>query len=122
MTDRQRRFVEEYLVDLNADRAARCAGYRGKSAGAGVLRNPEVRRLVDGRIQERAKRVQVRQEEVLGELKKIAMAEASDESGAAVKMGSKLKALELLGRHLGMFEGRGGQVGQTVRIVDDLKS
>lgn len=45
MTPKQRRFIEEYLVDLNAARAAKRAGYRAKwaaSRGYHLLQNPAV--------------------------------------------------------------------------------
>lgn len=61
----------------------------------------------------------ISQEEVLRELGSIAFGEASDASGAAVKVASKLKALELLGKHFGIFEGRPRQESRVV-IVEDL--
>ena len=58
--------------------------------------------------------------EVIRELKLVAMAPASDENGAAVKLGSKLRALELLGKHLGIFEGKNGAGLAKVEIREDL--
>ena len=122
MTCKQLRFVQEYLVDLNGAAAARRAGYStagAKHAAWRLLRIPEVQNLGKEEMGKRTARVQVKQDEVVRELKSIAFAEASDESGAAVKCASKLRALEMLGRHMGMFEGR-PQAVAAVRIVEDV--
>lgn len=60
------------------------------------------------------------QDQVVQELGRVAFGEASDENGARVKMASKLRALELLGKHLGMFEGSGKKKSEPVRIVEDI--
>ena len=57
---------------------------------------------------------------MIRELKAVAMAAASDENGAAVKLGSKLRALELLGKHLGIFEGKNGAGLPRVEIMEDI--
>ena len=64
--------------------------------------------------------IEIKQDEVIRELKLVAMAPASDENGAAVKLGSKLRALELLGKHLGIFEGKNGAGLAKVEIREDL--
>ena len=122
MNRRQELFVQEYLVDLCGAKAARRAGYAQKHArcqGSRLLRDPEIRRAVDAAMEERLARIQVKQEEVISQLKAVAMAQASDENGAAVKLGSKLRALELLGKHLGLFEGKNQKV-EPVRILEDV--
>ena len=151
LNDRQMRFVQEYLIDLNATQAAIRAGYSAKTAyslGQRVLKNDEVQRAIQKAQEKRSQRTRVTQDMVLQELAKIAFAngtefsrvvteqkededgnivpvqvvkhtdtkDLSDASRAAVahikqgKSGTieviahdKLKALELLGRHLGMF-------------------
>ena len=122
MNRRQELFVQEYLVDLCGAKAARRAGYAQKHArcqGSRLLRDPEIRRAVDAAMEERLERIQVKQEEVISQLKAVAMAQASDENGAAVKLGSKLRALELLGKHLGLFEGKNQKV-EPVKILEDV--
>ena len=122
MNRRRELFIQEYLVDLCGARAARRAGYGSKGAAgqaSRLLRDPEIRRAVDAAMEERLERVQVKQEEVLRELRGVAMAQASDENGAKVKLGSKLRALELLGKHLGIFEGKGQKL-KPVEIVEDV--
>lgn len=82
LTNKQQRFVDEYIVDLNATQAAIRAGYSAKTAaqqGERLLRNVEVRRAVDEALEERADRVNVKADDVLRELLRIA---TTDLSGA----------------------------------------
>ena len=75
MTPKQRRFVEEYLVDLNAARAAKRAGYRAKwaaSRGYHLLRSPAVAAAVTKAQARRAARTQVSADRVVTELAKVA--------------------------------------------------
>lgn len=112
LTPKQQRFIEEYLVDLNATQAAVRAGYSEKTAeaiGHENLRKPQIQEKVSAAIRERAERTGITQERVVEELGKVAFQEASDASSSELKYSSKLKALELLGKHLGMFEGKKGQ-------------
>ena len=109
-------------MDLCGAAAARRAGYSGKGAknqAWRLLRDPEIKRAVDAAMEERLERIQVRQDEVIRELKTVAMAQASDESGAQVKLGSKLRALELLGKHLGLFGGKSREM-KPVEILEDV--
>ena len=111
------------MVDLCGAKAARRAGYSQKGAknqAFRLLRDPEIRRAVDTAVEDRLKRIEVKQDEVIRELKAVAMASASDENGAAVKLGSKLRALELLGKHLGIFEGKQASGLARVEILEDV--
>lgn len=138
MTKKQKRFCEEYLIDLNATQAAIRAGYSPDTAGAIGAENltkPEIQRAVAKAMAERSRRTGVNAERVVLELAKIAFVnvgnvidatdatlktDADPEDLAAIqsikvkdmgdmgiereiRMADKLKALELLGRHLGMF-------------------
>lgn len=74
LTAKQERFVEEYLVDLNATQAAIRAGYSKKSAfiiGHENLRKPKVAEAVEKAQSERSKRTQVTQDRVLLELARV---------------------------------------------------
>ena len=142
MTPKQKRFCEEYLVDLNATQAAVRAGYSPSSAasiGSENLIKPEIRAWIDRAMAERSKRTGINADRVLRELGRIAFVNAADvielQSGAVkdhadrddtaaiasvkvritsgenssgiereVKLCDKLRALELCGRHLGMFK------------------
>lgn len=74
LTDKQRRFVDEYLVDLNATQAAIRAGYSQKTAGQTgneYLRKPEIAKAIRAAQERRAKRTEITQDMVLRELAKI---------------------------------------------------
>lgn len=123
MTRRHERFIDEYLIDFNGTAAARRAGYGEKyasSTACRLMKDPEIQKALKEKMAERAEKMQLRQDTVLQELKNVAFADGSDASGAVVKMASKLKALELLGKHLGLFEGVGGKEPEQVKIVEDV--
>lgn len=74
LTDKQRRFVQEYLIDLNATQAAARAGYSEKTAysiGQENLKKPEVLAAIQGAIDERSERTKITQDMVLKELAKL---------------------------------------------------
>lgn len=74
LTDKQRRFVDEYLVDLNATQAAIRAGYSQKTAasiGEENLRKPDIAKAVQEAQAARAKRTEITQDMVIRELAKI---------------------------------------------------
>lgn len=71
MNARKRRFVDEYLVDLNATEAAKRSGYSAKTAysiGQRLLKDVEIAASIAVEQDARAARVQVRADEVLREL------------------------------------------------------
>lgn len=106
LTLKQERFVAEYLVDLNATQAAIRAGYSAKNAdkiGPELLGKTRVSEALQAAIKERSERTRITQEQVIEEIGRVAFAEAADYADAALKYANKLKALELLGKHLGMF-------------------
>lgn len=58
-------------------------------------------------------------DQVVEELGKVAFGPADDSGGSAMKYASKLKALEMLGKHLGLYE-KPPEGDLPVRIVDDI--
>lgn len=81
LTDKQRKFVAEYLVDMNATRAAKDAGYSERTAGQGgdqVLKNIEVRAAIDEAIAKRAAKTEITAERVLQEIKAMAFWDPSE--------------------------------------------
>ena len=123
MTARQERFIREYLVDLCGAKAARRAGYSIKNArsiGCRLLKKDEIQREVARAMELETKDAALRREQVIEELKVVAFAKASDASGAELKVAQKLKALELLGKHLGLFEGIGARQLPKVEIREDI--
>lgn len=154
LTDKQKKFIDEYLVDLNATQAAIRAGYKEKAAyrtGAENLRKPQIQEEIQKRMEDRQKRTEITQDMVLQELAAIAFARATDyvsvrdgmvqvkdtdqlsdsqiaaiagiketQNGIEVKLGSKEKTLELLGRHLGMWNDKLDMAGDMdMKIVVD---
>lgn len=110
MTEKQKVFADEYLIDLNATRAYKVAYPTVKNddtaaqAGSRMLRNVKVAEYIQKRIQERQKRTEITQDKVLNELAAMAFADVAEAVEIRLKPSDKLKALELLGRHLGMFK------------------
>ncbi len=81
MTKKQKRFVEEYLIDLNATQAAIRAGYSPDTAGsigAENLKKPEIKSRIDKAMAERSKRTGINQDRVLQELARIGFARITD--------------------------------------------
>lgn len=109
MTPKQKRFVQEYLVDLNATQAAIRAGYREQNARITASKNlarPDIQAAIAEGMGELARRTEITQGEVLAELKQIALAPASDAKGSDLRYANKIRALELLGKHLGILTDR----------------
>lgn len=141
LTEKQQRFVDEYLIDLNATQAAIRAGYSAKTAreqGSQNLAKLNIQQAISEKMAERSKRTGVNQDRIVLELAKIAFVNAADvidsddatiKAGASaddtaaiqsvkvkviptkegegvereIRLNDKLKALELLGKHLGMW-------------------
>lgn len=81
LNERQQRFVEEYLIDLNATQAAVRAGYSPKGAevtGSQLLRNPKVQAVVEKRMDARSRRTEVTADRLLQELAAIGFADLRD--------------------------------------------
>lgn len=155
MTAKQKRFCEEYLIDLNATQAAIRAGYSpatARSVGNENLTKPDIRARIDTEMAERSRRTGVNSDRVVQELAKIAFVKATDiidpntatirdsateedkaciasvkfksSSGETsdsvereIRMCDKLKALELLGKHLGMFTDKVNVSGNVPVVI-----
>ena len=75
LNDKQQRFVDEYLKDLNATQAAIRAGYSAKTAYAiaeKLLRKAEIQQAVQDAKKARSKRTEITQDRVLQELARLA--------------------------------------------------
>lgn len=107
LTQKQERFVQEYLVDLNATAAAKRAGYSAKNAGKigpELLGKTRISAAIQKAMQARSDRTEVTQDYVINKLKEITDKDASDAQDSDLKYSSKIKALELLGKHLGAWD------------------
>lgn len=115
ITPRQQRFIDEYLIDLNATQAAIRAGYSQRTAysiGEENLKKPEISKAIQAAQAARSARVQVSQDEVLEGIRRNTRA-----SEAAQDYRTALKGYELLGKHLGMFSDKGKQENPGVLVV-----
>ena len=122
LTDKQAAFVAEYLVDLNATQAAIRAGYSARTANeqaARLLVNVSVAAAVAAAQAQRAQRTEIDQDYVLSNLVEVTERcmqkwPVCNSKGEQVQDGDgnniwafnaqgANKALELIGKHLGMF-------------------
>lgn len=126
-TNKHKRFIAEYLIDQNGKQAAIRAGYSPKSAevqASVLLRNPKIKAAIDKKIKKIADRSGISAEWVLKNLKEVAercmqkvpvmrfdkvdkeYVQVEDENGQGVwqfDSSGANKALELIGKNLGMF-------------------
>lgn len=104
LSEKQHRFVEEYLIDLNATQAAIRAGYSAKTAysvGFENLRKPEIQKAIQEQQNKRSKRTEISQDDVIKGLMREATREGEGSSHSA-----RVSAWTALGKHLGMFKER----------------
>jgi phage terminase small subunit len=81
LTDKQEAFCQEYLVDLNATKAAIKAGYSERSASVlavKLMNKPQVQERIQELQQKRAARTEVSADRVVEELKVIAFSKVTD--------------------------------------------
>ena len=108
MTEKQRRFADEYLIDLNATRAYRAVYSSVKKdataaqAASRMLRNVKVSEYIQKQMHERQQRTNISQDRVLDDLAAVAF----ETDREIVSVRERLRALELLGKHLGLFDSR----------------
>lgn len=82
LTEKQKRFCDEYLIDLNATQAAIRAGYSDKTAyrtGADNLRKPQIKAYIDRRMAEKEADLIADQDEVLKYLTSVLRGESLSE-------------------------------------------
>lgn len=123
LTEKQIRFCEEYVVDLNASKAAERAGYSVRSAYSiahELLKKPEILEKISQLKAEISNRTKVDADYVVGHLKEVVErcmqkrpAETyEDEEGNIVVSEYKFdsaganQALYRLGQHIGMFDSK----------------
>src|SRR6056297_478874 len=81
LTDKQKAFCEEYLIDLNATQAAIRAGYSEDSAnniGPENLLKPSIQKEIQKLKDVRSKRTQITADKVLEELARIGYSKITD--------------------------------------------
>ena len=123
LTDKQARFVAEYLVDSNATQAAIRAGYSEKTAhsqGPRLLDNVEVKAALAAKQNRVLEKLELTAEKVLSDIDRIATAAES-----MADFGAALKGRELLGKHLKLFTEKlehSGPNGTALAITIDLSA
>lgn len=138
MTDKQKRFCDEYLIDCNATQAAIRAGYSPKTAysiGEENLKKPELKTYIDERLEQLHSEKIADAQEVLEYLTSVMRGEHTEQvlrlDGDGVQVvdsvqtptRDRLKAAELIGKRYGMFKDAvdlGGAVPVVISGGDDL--
>lgn len=122
LTAKQQRFVDEYLIDLNATQAAIRAGYTAKYANTNaskLLQNTTIRDMIAKRMAEKEAELIASQDEVLRYLTAVMRGESHAEVVVVEGVGEgcseartmqkapdekeRLKAAELLGKRYALF-------------------
>ena len=109
MTEKQIRFCEEYLVDLNATQAAIRAGYSEKRASEQayqLLQKTTVQNYIQQRKADRIGRTEITQDFVLNELKAIASVNATDFARVVEKHATAL----IEGEEVKLYDAEGNPV------------
>jgi len=178
LTNQRKMFIKEYLVDLNATKAAIRAGYSAKTAneiGPNMLTIPEVKEAIQKEMKKREHRTEITADKVLAEYAKVGMSDVTDyltvetervlvdytaegepisevkqfvllkdtdsipkdklaaiseikqakDGSISFKLHDKVRALDSIGKHLGMFidkheiTGAGGGPIETIKALTD---
>ena len=101
LTIKQALFVKEYIIDFNATRAAKAAGYSPKTAfsiGVENLKKPLIIKALQIEQADRAERTEITQDDTLQMVKDIADIDHGDYSKKRTS-----KGIEMLCRCQGMF-------------------
>lgn len=139
MTEKQKRFCDEYLISLNATQAAIKAGYSKKYANTNaskLLQITTINEYIEKRMAEKESALIASQDEVLKYLTSVMRGESQSEIVVVEGIGEgcsearlmdktpdekeRLKAAELLGKRYGLFtEKIEQQVDMDLNIVID---
>lgn len=122
MKDRQRRFADEYLIDLNAEAAAVRAGYSPRYARGNAYKlvaKSGIKEYIEKRMAEKESELIADQNEVLRYLTAVMRGESMSEEIIVEGIGDgrskarklektpsekdRLKAAELIGKRYGLF-------------------
>mgnify|MGYP001562941677 CR=1 FL=1 len=143
LTPKEKRFAEEYLIDLCASAAYRRTGYRSKNPdvdGAKLLVKPSIQEAIQAALAERSKRTEITIDWVVNNLKEVAercmqkvpvmvfdkaektyVQETDPDTGLGVwefNANGANKSLELLGKHIGMFKEQVDNTGEVKIIIE----
>lgn len=136
MREKQKRFIDEYLLDLNGKQAAIRAGYSPGTAAeqaSRLLSKDYIQQAIDDRIEELRTEKTAEAQEILEHLTSVMRGEQKQEVLCFTEKGKqkivdidvpakeRLKAAELLGKRYGLFSDNMNITGGVpVVIIDDL--
>ena len=146
LNDRQKRFVDEYIIDMNATQAAIRAGYSERTArsqGQRLLTNVDIKKMLKERMDEKEKDLIATQDEILKTLTRQSRREEKDYQVVVLKDRSvidgvveetervevvevptrnsdSIKATELLGKRYGMWTDRQEMELKLPMFIDDV--
>jgi len=150
LNNRQRAFVDEYIIDMNATQAAIRAGYSEKTArsqGQRLLTHVDISKAISERMKQKTEELIMKQDEILVLLSEQARREAIDHQVVSVEKASydehgnylgiektaeivetptqnkdAIRALELLGKRYGMWTDKQEiEHSGAVMFVDDIE-
>lgn len=133
ISDKQERFCQEYLIDLNATQAAIRAGYSEKTAGSqshDLLKKPEIDARIEQLKADRSHRTKVDADWLLSRLAAEADADVADlydEHGnllpvkewPAIWRKGLVQSIDI--ETLSNDEGEGGVIVKKIRVSDRVK-
>ncbi len=136
MTNKQKRFADEYLIDCNATQAAIRAGYSEKAArvtATRMLTNANIKAYIDKQLEQLHNKSIATAEEVMEYLSAVLRGQSTSEIVVVEGVGDgcssartmtkapdereRLKAAELLGKRFGMFTDKVNVEGAVPVII-----
>lgn len=137
MTDKQKRFCEEYIIDCNATQAAIRAGYSKKTANRIATENLsklDIKQYIEERLEQIRSEKTADAKEVMEYLTAVMRGEHTEQilrlvgegtqkiDNIAVSEKDRLKAAELIGKRYGLFKENVDLNGVVpVVICDDVE-
>ena len=135
LTEKQRRFADEYIRTGNIRQSAILAGYSEKTAhvvGSENIRKPNIKAYIDKRLEDLRKESIAEQDEILQFLTKVVRGQASGTALVGMGMGEqsvdqvpptiaeRTKAAELLGKRYALFVEKQQVENITPVFVEDV--
>lgn len=132
LTPKQQRFVDEYLIDLNATQAAIRAGYSPKTANriaAENLSKPVIQAAIQQRQKKNETKLEISQERIIRELASIAFANGADFAEVVEVAGLELQTVKFKAtkdlpaeKRAAIASIKSGSSGMEVKTYDKLKA